>query len=101
VRTIHYICRLDQIALDFIVANSELARKGFLNRVWGLLVQLFVSVRWRGEKSKKCPLALASDLKNYTKVTVPTSATEGIGGLDNVTLQKLKHSPSVATRPSL
>jgi len=30
VRTIHYRCRPDQIALDFIVANSELARKGFL-----------------------------------------------------------------------
>jgi hypothetical protein len=54
-----------------------------------------------GEKSKKCPLALASDLKNYTKVTVPTTATEGTAGLDNVTLQKLKHSSSVATQPSL
>ena len=42
-----------------------------------------VSFRWRGEKSKKCPLALASDLKNYTKVTVPTTATEGTDGLDN------------------
>jgi hypothetical protein len=28
---LHYLCRLDQIALDFIVVNSELARKGFLN----------------------------------------------------------------------
>jgi hypothetical protein len=52
-----------------------------------------VSFRWRGEKSKKCPLALASDLKNYTKVTAPTTATEGTDGLDNVTLQKLKHYP--------
>ena len=63
--------------------------------------RIIVSFRWRGEKSKKCPLALASDLKNYTKVTVPTTATEGTDGLDNVTLQKLKHSPSVATQPSL
>jgi hypothetical protein len=27
-------------------------------------------------------------------VTAPTTATEGTDGLDNVTLQKLKHSPS-------
>jgi hypothetical protein len=45
------------------------------------------------EKSKKCPLTLASDLKNYTKVTVPTTAMDVTAGLDNVTLQKLKHSP--------
>jgi hypothetical protein len=63
--------------------------------------KLSVSFRRRGEKSKKYPLALASDLKNYTKVTVPTTATEGTDGLDNVTLQKLKHSPSFATQPSL
>ena len=62
---------------------------------------MIVSFRWRGEKSKKRPLAPASGLKNYTKVTATTTATEGIGGLDNVTLQKLKHSPSVATQPSL
>jgi hypothetical protein len=53
------------------------------------------------EKSKKGLPALASDLKNHTKVTVPTTATEGTNGLDNVTLQKLKHSPSVAPQPSL
>ena len=53
------------------------------------------------EKSKKGPPALASYLKNHTKVTVPTPATEGTDGLDNVTLQKLKHSPSAATQPSL
>jgi len=41
VRAPHYLPRLDQLALDFIVAISELARKGFLKRVWGQLVQLF------------------------------------------------------------
>jgi len=42
---LNYLCRLDQIALDFIVAISELARKGFLKRVWGLPVQLFRGAR--------------------------------------------------------
>jgi len=30
VRTLDYLCQLDQLALDFSVANSELARKDFL-----------------------------------------------------------------------
>jgi hypothetical protein len=50
---------------------------------------------------QQCPLALASGLKNYTKVAVPTTATEGTDSLDNVTPQNLKHCPSVATQPSL
>jgi hypothetical protein len=34
------------------------------------------------EKSKKCPLTLASYLKNYTKVKVPTTAMDVTAGLD-------------------
>jgi hypothetical protein len=89
---------LQQSTKEFLLAE-EVKRPDILGEING--VESAVSFRWRGEKSKKRPLALASDLKNYTNVTAPTTATEGTGGLDNVTLQKLKHSPSVATQPSL